>query len=80
VRGEYLSIERPRLLEFTWLPDWQQDAPLTLVRFELEEKDGSTTVRLIHSGHVTERSRESHRGWPEILARLGAYTEDEVSI
>jgi uncharacterized protein YndB with AHSA1/START domain len=80
VRGEYLSIERPRLLEFTWLPDWQQDAPLTLVRFELEEKDGSTRVRLTHSGHPSDRSRESHRGWPEILARLQAYAEDEVSI
>jgi uncharacterized protein YndB with AHSA1/START domain len=75
VRGEYRSIERPRLLEFTWLPDWQEDATLTLVRFELEEKDGSTTVRLTHSGHKTERSRDSHRGWPQLLAGLQAYLE-----
>jgi uncharacterized protein YndB with AHSA1/START domain len=79
VRGEYRSIERPRLLEFTWLPDWQEDASLTLVRFELEEKGGSTTVRLTHSWHTTERSRESHRGWPQILAGLQAYVEDEIS-
>jgi uncharacterized protein YndB with AHSA1/START domain len=79
VRGEYRAIERPRLLEFTWLPDWQEDAPRTLVRFDLEEKDGSTTVRLTHSGHTTERSRESHRGWPQILAGLQAYVEDKVS-
>lgn len=79
VRGEYRSIERPRLLEFTWLPSWHEDAPLTLVRFDLEEKDGSTTVRLTHSGHTTERSRESHRGWPEILEQLKAYAEDQVS-
>jgi uncharacterized protein YndB with AHSA1/START domain len=76
VRGEYRSIERPRLLEFTWLPDWQEDATQTLVRFELEEKDGSTTVRLIHSGHKTEGSRESHRGWPQLLAGLQAYLEN----
>jgi uncharacterized protein YndB with AHSA1/START domain len=76
IRGEYRSIERPRLLEFTWLPDWQQDATLTLVRFELEEKDGSTTVRLTHSGHKSERSRESHRGWPQLLAGLQAYLEN----
>jgi uncharacterized protein YndB with AHSA1/START domain len=79
VRGEYRAIERPRLLEFTWLPDWQEDAPLTLVRFELEEKDGFTTVRLTHSGHTTERSRESHRGWPQILGGLRTYVEDKVS-
>ena len=79
VRGEYRAIERPRLLEFTWLPDWQEDAPLTLVRFELEEKEGFTTVRLTHSWHTTERSRESHRGWPQILAGLQAYVEDKVS-
>jgi uncharacterized protein YndB with AHSA1/START domain len=76
IRGEYRSIERPRLLEFTWLPDWQQDATLTLVRFELEEKDGSTTVRLTHSGHKSERSRESHQGWPQLLAGLQAYLEN----
>src|SRR5262245_36796118 len=78
VRGEYRAIERPRLLEFTWLPDWQEDAPLTLVRFDLEEKDGSTTVRLTHSGHTTDRSRESHRSWPQILARLRGYVEEKV--
>jgi uncharacterized protein YndB with AHSA1/START domain len=78
VRGEYRAIERPRLLEFTWLPDWQEDAPLTLVRFDLEKKDGSTTVRLTHSGHTTERSRESHRSWQRILARLQGYVEEKV--
>jgi uncharacterized protein YndB with AHSA1/START domain len=75
VRGEYRAIERPRLLEFTWLPDWQEDATLTFIRFDLEEKDGSTTVRLTHSGHTTARSRESHRGWPQILAGLQAYVD-----
>ena len=78
VRGEYRAIERPRLLEFTWLPDWQEDAPLTVVRFDLAEKDGFTTVRLTHSGHTTERSRESHQGWPQILAQLQSYVEDEA--
>jgi uncharacterized protein YndB with AHSA1/START domain len=78
VRGEYCVIERPRLLEFTWLPDWQEDAQLTLVRFDLEEKDGFTTVRLTHSGHTTERSRESHQGWPKIMVRLQAYVEGRL--
>jgi uncharacterized protein YndB with AHSA1/START domain len=29
VGGEYRQIERPRLLVFTWLPDWQEDATET---------------------------------------------------
>src|SRR5215472_11320936 len=75
VVGEYRSIERPRLLVFTWLPDWQGDATESLVRFDLEEANGVTTVRLTHSGLVSETSRESHKGWPQILAWLRAYVE-----
>jgi uncharacterized protein YndB with AHSA1/START domain len=75
VMGEYRQIERPRLLVFTWLPDWQEDATETLVRFELEEKDGITTVRLTHSGLTSESSRASHQGWPQILSWLQAYVE-----
>ena len=78
VVGEYRNIERPRLLVFTWLPDWQENAPETLVRWDLEEKDGVTTVRLTHSGLTTESSRASHRGWPEILTWLQAYVEGMV--
>src|SRR5260370_25398518 len=75
VAGEYRKIERPRLLIFTWLPDWYEDATETLVRWDLEEKDGVTTVRLTHSGLTTEISRTSHPGWPTILGWLQAYVE-----
>ena len=78
VLGAYREIERPRLLVFTWLPDWQENAPETLVRFELGEKDGVTTVRLTHSGLTSENSRASHRGWPQILAWLQSYVQDNV--
>src|SRR5262245_53729385 len=54
VQGEYRSIERPRVLEFTWLADWRAEAPPTLVRFDLDEKDGATMVRLTHSGFTSE--------------------------
>jgi Activator of Hsp90 ATPase homolog 1-like protein len=46
-----------------------------LVRFDLEERDGFTTVRLTHSGLTTESSRDHHRGWPQVLAWLQAYVE-----
>ena len=45
------------------------------MRFDLEEASGVTTVRLTHSGLVSETSPESHKGWPQILAWLRAYVE-----
>jgi uncharacterized protein YndB with AHSA1/START domain len=78
VKGEYFEIERPRLLVFTWLPDWQEAATESMVRFDLEEKDGVTTVRLTHSGLTNESSRASHKGWPQILTWLQAYVEQHV--
>jgi uncharacterized protein YndB with AHSA1/START domain len=76
VRGEYRKIERPRLLVFTWLPDWEENATESLVRFDLDEKDGATTVRLTHSGLTSESSRDHHRGWPQVLTWLRAYVEE----
>ena len=32
--GEYREIERPRLLVFTWLPDWYEGATESLVRWD----------------------------------------------
>jgi uncharacterized protein YndB with AHSA1/START domain len=75
VAGEYRSIERPHVLAFTWLPSWDEEATETLVRFDLAEKDGLTTVRLTHSGFKTEGSRARHQGWPQILTWLQGFCE-----
>jgi uncharacterized protein YndB with AHSA1/START domain len=75
VVGEYRAIERPRLLAFTWLPDWDEEATETLVRFELHEQGGVTTVRLTHSGFASDGSRARHQGWPQILGWLKGYAE-----
>jgi uncharacterized protein YndB with AHSA1/START domain len=74
IRGEYRTIEPPHVLAFTWLPDWQQGATETLVRFDLTERDGFTTVRLTHSG-LSAEGLQAHQGWPQLLARLRDYAE-----
>jgi uncharacterized protein YndB with AHSA1/START domain len=80
IAGEYREVVRPRLLVFTWLPDWQERASPSLVRVDLLEKGGVTTVRLTHSGLTDEALRTSHRGWPQILAWLRAYmANDEIA-
>jgi uncharacterized protein YndB with AHSA1/START domain len=76
VRGEYRAIDRPRLLEFTWIADWHENEPATFVRFDLEEKDQATTVRLTHWGFANEKSRDGYQGWPWLLALLQKYAQE----
>lgn len=75
ITGEYREIARPRLLVFTWRPDWQGNTDTSLVRIDLDEHDGVTTVRLTHSGLTAEALRTGHRGWPQILTWLRAHAE-----
>jgi uncharacterized protein YndB with AHSA1/START domain len=74
VKGEYRIVEPPHLLVFTWLPSWQDNPTETLVRFDLSEKDGLTTVRLTHSG-LTPEALQAHKGWLQILGWLRDYVE-----
>ena len=77
--GEYRLVERPRHLEFTWIDEGAEKAPPTLVRFDLEEKDGETTVRLTHSGFTSEQTRERYQGWPWLLALLQTYVQEKTA-
>jgi uncharacterized protein YndB with AHSA1/START domain len=74
VSGEYRQIERPHLLVFTWIRE-SEDATETLVRWNLAEKDGVTTVRVTHSGLTSESLRKRNDGWPMILGLLQAHVE-----
>jgi uncharacterized protein YndB with AHSA1/START domain len=79
ITGEYREIVRPHVLVFTWLPDWQANASVSIVRIDLDEHDGVTTVRLTHSGLTPEELRTGHRGWPQILTWLRAHSEKHES-
>jgi uncharacterized protein YndB with AHSA1/START domain len=75
LHGEYRAIDPPRLLEFTLLHEAATDDLLTVVRFDLDEKDRLTTVRLTHSGLISEQSRKNYQGWPWLLSLLKGYVE-----
>ncbi len=77
VTGRYLEVEPPHLLVFTWLREEESD-PETIVRWELEEANGATTVRVTHSGFTNERMRNRNNGWPLIQKLLQTYTERQA--
>ena len=74
VYGQYQTIESPHLLTYTWIRE-NEDFPETLVRWDLVEKDGYTTVRVTHSGLITENLRTRNNGWPLIVTLLKAYMD-----
>ena len=77
VEGVYRAIERPHLIEYSWLPSWgtPHDAE-TLVRFELTERDGTTHLRVTHSGFSSTESRDEHdMGWTRVLGWLRDYVQ-----
>ena len=74
VYGEFRTIDRPHVLTYTWIRE-HEDYPETLVRWDLEEKDGYTTVRVTHSGLVTEGLRARNDGWTIIVTLLQSYIE-----
>lgn len=76
VEGVYREIDRPRLLEYSWRHTWDGLPEETLVRYELSERDGSTLLRVVHSGFTNVTSRDNHaKGWDRVLGWLKNFTE-----
>lgn len=67
--GEYLAIEPPSLLSFTWISRNTDEKP-TVVTIEFLERGTGTELVLTHRG-LPPKQVEGHRqGWTAILALL----------
>ena len=76
VRGEYRTVDPPRLLEYTWEPSWEQFVQ-TLVRIELAPTSAGTRVTVIHSGFTAEPAKQGHtEGWKLVLGWLAAHLQE----
>jgi uncharacterized protein YndB with AHSA1/START domain len=75
--GEFVEIEEPRRLAFTWSSPYTGAGP-SLVTITLEpDGDRATLLRLVHS-ELPAPAADSHRGgWGAILRRLGLRLEVE---
>jgi uncharacterized protein YndB with AHSA1/START domain len=79
VSGEYLVVDRPKTLSFTWAPDW--DAPLvTTVVVELVTIPSGTLLTLTHTGFKSVQSRDGHaKGWERVLIWAKTYVESATT-
>lgn len=76
VHGAYRVVEPPHRLEYTWNYDWDSDASETVVRYDLTEGDGTTLVRVTHSGFTDPKAREQHKeGWKRVLVWLANFVQ-----
>jgi uncharacterized protein YndB with AHSA1/START domain len=67
--GRYTEIEPPTRLAFTWI--WDDEPHRTLIEIDFEERDGTTTVRFVHSGLWDEEAVRGHEdGWGKVFAKL----------
>jgi uncharacterized protein YndB with AHSA1/START domain len=72
--GEYLEIDPPRLIVFTWNSPSVKD---TRVSVELRDLGDSTEVTLTHELLATEDDRQNHtNGWDGCLASLEAFVTE----
>ena len=69
--GEYLEIDPPKRLSFTWISPWApQDEQDTRVTVSLEPAgEGKTMLRLVHEA-ITTWYDNHEQGWAAILAKL----------
>ena len=75
VKGEYLEVDRPRVLSTTWLSSWTGEKQ-TVVRWELSPSQSGTVVRIRHSGFAAHPELlENYRGWPRMLGWLQSYVD-----
>jgi uncharacterized protein YndB with AHSA1/START domain len=67
--GEYLAIEPPSLLSFTWISANTELQP-SIVTIELQERDDGTDLTLTHR-RLPPGKVEAHRqGWTDIVRKL----------
>jgi uncharacterized protein YndB with AHSA1/START domain len=75
IEGEYVEVDPPHALAFTWR--WDGEDLETTVRLQLSAVDGGTRLVLRHNGFPDDEQRDNHAvGWSDCLARLPGYLTD----
>lgn len=68
--GEYLKLDRPKVIEFTWISPGTQ-MQRTVVTVELRRVGEETELTLTHKGFPTKDAADQHKqGWSQIVDHL----------
>jgi uncharacterized protein YndB with AHSA1/START domain len=72
IRGHFVRVERPHLVEIAWGEAGNAAMPPGATRLvvRLVPQGGATLVEVEHSGLVPEEATKHAMGWPHFLARL----------
>jgi uncharacterized protein YndB with AHSA1/START domain len=58
--GEYLRVEPPTFLSFTWKPEWNSEPPTT-IELEFREDKSGTLFKFRQHGFTSDASLEENR-------------------
>ena len=74
VGGEYITVDPPRLLEFTWSPSWDGFAVST-VKYEIEPTSSGSRLTVTHSGFARrpEMATSHGEGWKRVIGWLSRH-------
>lgn len=73
IRGRFVRVERPHLVEIAWGEAGNETMPpgATRLRVTFEARGPMTRVVLEHSGLAPSEAAKHAAGWPHFVARLG---------
>ena len=79
VGGEYLEVDPPRRLVYTWKPSWDDFAETT-VRYDLEPIPSGTRLLVTHTGFGdrTQSAAGTGEGWKRVLEWLADFIATQV--
>jgi uncharacterized protein YndB with AHSA1/START domain len=72
IRGTFVRVDRPRLVEIAWGEAGNEEMPPGATRLVVRftPRGGGTLVELEHGGLTTREAGKHAVGWPHFLARL----------
>ena len=75
VHGEFLAMDPPHLLAYTWISSWMPVA--TEVRWKLEAQGSGTVLRLTHTGFAGDanQAKDHSLGWSLVISWLQSFVE-----